>query len=51
MNTKNVPVLRNLCQFIKIIFANACPPWFSEIYNTYMIVNYNHINISCYIDK
>ena len=26
MNTKNVPVLRNLCHFIKIIFAIACPP-------------------------
>ena len=26
MSTKNVPVLRNLCQLIKIIFSVACPP-------------------------
>ena len=25
-STKNVPVLRNLCQFIKVIFSVACPP-------------------------
>ena len=26
MSTKNVPVLRNLCQLIKLIFSVACPP-------------------------
>ena len=26
MNSKNVPVLRKLCHFIKIIFSVACPP-------------------------
>ena len=25
MSTKNIPVLRNLCQFIKVIFSVACP--------------------------
>ena len=26
MTSKNVPVLRKLCHFIKIIFSIACPP-------------------------